>query len=85
MKYKATLRDYFYVYEVCICTTCMLCVGRPEESVLSSGIDCCELPCRCWESDFNPPEEQSVLLTANHLSSLKVTSVAMESVLELVL
>jgi hypothetical protein len=26
--------------------------------------DSCELPCRCWESNLDPLEEQTVLLAA---------------------
>ena len=42
------------------------CLWKPEESIRSSATgvtDGCESPCRCWELNPNPSEEQPALLT----------------------
>lgn len=49
------------VYHVTAC-----CWRKSEEGFGSSGtedVDGCEPPCRCWESIFDPLQEQHILLT----------------------
>jgi hypothetical protein len=52
---------------VCVCTKCMQCQGgqkrasyRPE----TADTDSYKQPCRCWELNHDPLEEQPVLLTS---------------------
>jgi hypothetical protein len=42
-----------------------MCLQRQEEGIGSPGtrITGCELPCRYWELNLDPQEEQPVLLT----------------------
>ena len=40
------------------CPHACVCVRMPD-----LGVNTCELPCRCWELNLSPLEEQSVLLT----------------------
>ena len=56
---------YFYVYD------CFACIGthvwRSEEGIRSpeTGVTGgCEPPCRCWEPNSGPLQEQQMLLTA---------------------
>lgn len=50
----------------CFCPTCVPVPQKPKEDIGSlgtGGTECREPPCRCWESNLGPSEEQSVLLT----------------------
>lgn len=47
------------------CTTCVQCLGRSEEDVISTGTgntDSCDLLCGHWEPNPGPLEEYQLLL-----------------------
>lgn len=56
-----------FCVRVCMRTTCVQWSRKPEEGsdLIGTGVtDSCQPPCRSWESNPGPLEEQSVLLTA---------------------
>jgi hypothetical protein len=58
---------WMFCRHVCLYTWCVWYPCRPEEVVTATGIGVIvgsEPPCRSWESNLYPVEEQSVLLTA---------------------
>ena len=42
---------------------CFACMCEGVKSPKTGVTDCCELPCGCWEVNWDPLEEQSVFLT----------------------
>lgn len=60
-----------------VCHAYVWCLWSPEGDVIfpgTGGMNGCELPCRCWELNQGPLEEQKVLLTTK--PSLQPWSVA---------
>ena len=58
----------------CLCTVCVQHLQWPEEGAESPRIEVTgywELPCRNWESNPGPLEEQPVLLTTELLLQLQ--------------
>lgn len=58
-----------------MCTPCVQCLKRPEESVGSLGtevIGSCEPPFGCWDSNLGPVQKQPVLLFDDHLCSPQI-------------
>jgi hypothetical protein len=48
-----------------VCTVCVQCPPRLEEGVgtpRTGTTDGCKFSCGCWESNFDPLEEQPMLL-----------------------
>lgn len=62
----------FYTAGVYPCTACVpSALGGWKKASDPPGTrvrDNCELPFECWGLDLGPPEKQSVLSTADHLS-----------------
>lgn len=55
-----------FCLQVCMCTTCVQYLWRPEVGVQVSATGVtggCELPCGCWELSTDPLQDQPVLLT----------------------
>jgi hypothetical protein len=51
----------FYLFIICKYTVAL---QTPQKRVSDLITDGCEPPCGCWDLNSGPPEEQSVLLTA---------------------
>jgi hypothetical protein len=59
-----TFKNYLSVLYIHGCFACMcLCEGVRTPGI--GIIDCYELPCRCWELNPDPLQEQPVLLTTD--------------------
>lgn len=63
---------------VCLCTTCVQSLRRPDESSEWLGVgdtERCEPLCRQWELNQSPLDERSMLLPPRHLPTLDVCTV----------
>jgi hypothetical protein len=54
-----------FIYFIYVTLSLQRCKKRASDPITNG----CEPPCGCWELNSRPLEEQSVLLTDDHLSS----------------